>query len=224
MPGSTGRSKLFSSREHQDAQELFQLLSECLKGEALAVEREGVRDYGLGAYTRSDSDGGNGSLPESVFDGLTANRRSCVECGYTEAVMHFTFDNWTLSLPRGPLVCGLEDCLKEYVRLEVLTDCICRRCSMLATLARLKADVSRLSGEGSTEGDGKEVLSASKKKRLREAKKLSARVRAAIKEGRIEEDIEGLKMEKVFSRVSTKQAMVARVCVLLNIFSFFFIG
>lgn len=38
-------------------------------------------------------------VSKSVFDGLTANRRSCVVCGYTEAVMHFGFDNLQLSLP-----------------------------------------------------------------------------------------------------------------------------
>lgn len=41
-----------------------------------------------------------GFLKNKVFDGLTANRRSCVVCGYTEAVMHFAFDNWQLVVPR----------------------------------------------------------------------------------------------------------------------------
>ena len=50
---------------------------------------------------RSWSLGSSGSLTtKSVFDGLTANRRSCVKCGYTEAVMHFGFDNWQLAVPR----------------------------------------------------------------------------------------------------------------------------
>ena len=49
--GSQGRSRLFASREHQDAQELFQLLSEFLKSEALAVDAEAQRDRGLGAFT-----------------------------------------------------------------------------------------------------------------------------------------------------------------------------
>lgn len=40
------------------------------------------------------------TIGKSVFDGLTANRRSCKDCGYTEAVMHFGFDNWQLALPR----------------------------------------------------------------------------------------------------------------------------
>ena len=53
-----------------------------------------------------EKDGKGGSEKEgignvkSVFDGLTANRRSCMECGYTEAVMHFAFDNWQLAVPR----------------------------------------------------------------------------------------------------------------------------
>jgi ubiquitin carboxyl-terminal hydrolase 1 len=51
--------------------------------------------------TRSWSLGNSNSLiTKSVFDGLTANRRSCVKCGYTEAVMHFGFDNWQLAVPR----------------------------------------------------------------------------------------------------------------------------
>ena len=47
IPGSSsGRTKWFASREHQDAQELFQLLSECIKSEAQAVDAEAQRDRG----------------------------------------------------------------------------------------------------------------------------------------------------------------------------------
>ncbi len=134
---------LFSSREHQDAQELFQLISEAVKSEALAVYKEGLKDRGLGALApprlaaalsngskssshtksknsavslnghppREEHEGdrererdGSGrerdALVRGVFDGLTANRRSCMQCGYTEAVMHFAFDNWQLAIPR----------------------------------------------------------------------------------------------------------------------------
>lgn len=57
------------------------------------------------AQEGSETGGGKGKedgsgIGKSVFDGLTANRRSCVECGYTEAVMHFAFDNWQLAVPR----------------------------------------------------------------------------------------------------------------------------
>ena len=92
-------NSLFSSREHQDAQELFQLLSECVKTETVAVAKEIRRDRGLGGLTQSDERSSR-DVSKTVFDGLTANRRSCVQCGYTEAVMHFPFDNWQLAVPR----------------------------------------------------------------------------------------------------------------------------
>jgi hypothetical protein len=91
-------NSLFSSREHQDAQELFQLLSECIKNETAAVDKEGYRDRGLGGLSQLEET--SREIGKSVFDGLTANRRSCIECGYTEAVMHFAFDNWQLAVPR----------------------------------------------------------------------------------------------------------------------------
>ena len=95
------RVPLFSSREHQDAQELFQLVSEYIKKEATAVDREGARDLGLGALASLSSYPSTAvDVSKGVFDGLTANRRSCCECGYTEAVMHFPFDNWQLTVPR----------------------------------------------------------------------------------------------------------------------------
>jgi hypothetical protein len=96
---NTGKqNSLFSSREHQDAQELFQLLSECIKDETAAIDEEGYRDRGLGGLSQSKEV--TREIGKSVFDGLTANRRSCMECGYTEAVMHFAFDNWQLAVPR----------------------------------------------------------------------------------------------------------------------------
>ncbi|KAL6307147.1 hypothetical protein BKA93DRAFT_838915 [Sparassis latifolia] len=201
---SARHNSLFSSREHQDAQELFQLLSECIKNEAAAVDREGHRDRGLGALAHAEGPASR-EIGTSVFDGLTANRRSCMECGYTEAVMHFAFDNWQLAVPRLTSACRLEDCLEDYTRLEILTDCVCRKCSMLATYYRLQQEAEKL-----TEAADVHESSPSKKKRAREARKLLARVKAAIDQGRIEEDIKGVKMERVFSKASTKQAMIAR--------------
>lgn len=100
---SARRQSLFGSREHQDAQELFQLVSECVKDEAAAVVKEGRRDRGFGGLpppALSSPEAQHADIGRSVFDGLTANRRSCVECGYTEAVMHFGFDSWQLAVPR----------------------------------------------------------------------------------------------------------------------------
>ena len=206
------RGTLFASREHQDAQELFQLITETLKEEALAVDKEAHKDRGLSGL------GGSGQVylqrparepGKGVFEGLTANRRSCVICGYTEAVMHFAFDNLQLTVPRMNQ-CRLEDCLEDYTRMEVLTDCICRKCSMTATLRKLEAEVIKLS----TPTEGPETTS--RKKRVRDAKRLVTRVKAALDEGRIEEDVRGVTMEKVVSQSSTKQAMLARVCLFLR--------
>jgi len=218
---------LLCSREHQDAQELFQLLSECIKREATAVDKECLRDPGLGALSNTSDLSKHKNLGSTVFDGLTANRRSCVVCGYTEAVMHFSFDNWQLAVPRAvsdttphhcvtlliffKSTCTIYDCLYDYTRLEKLTDCICRKCSMVATHQRLLAEVGRVAALMTIDSNP----SSSKKKRARDIRKLEARVKAAIDEGRIEEDIPGVKLEKVYSRESTKQVMIARVSTLL---------
>ncbi|CAG7848422.1 SubName: Full=Related to UBP1-ubiquitin-specific protease {ECO:0000313/EMBL:CCA71698.1} [Serendipita indica DSM 11827] len=200
------RGTLFASREHQDAQELFQLITETLKEEARAVDTETTKDRGLGGLgtphqvylQRSAREPGKG-----VFEGLTANRRSCVMCGYTEAVMHFTFDNLQLTIPRVSQ-CRIEDCLEDFTRMEILTDCICRKCSMTATLRKLEADAIRIA----TPVDG--VETSSRKKRTKDVKKLAAKVKEALETGRIEEDIKGVTLEKVISKSSTKQAMIAR--------------
>ncbi|TCD59984.1 hypothetical protein EIP91_010941 [Steccherinum ochraceum] len=193
---------LFSSRQHQDAQELFQLVSECIKREIAAVDKESYRDLGLASSTQGRSS--RRPIGKSVFDGLTANRRSCRMCGYTEAVMHFGFDNWQLALPRAAY-CTLDTLLQDYTRLEELDDCICRRCSMQATHDRLVYEAEKL-----TRAAAVADASSSKRRRAREARAMETRVKAALDEGRIEDDIKGLQMEKVFSRSSTKQAMIAR--------------
>ena len=36
-------------------------------------------------------------------------------------------------------------------------------------------------------------------------------MKLALEDGRIEEDVKGVRMDKVFSKASTKQAMIARV-------------
>jgi len=81
---------------------------------------------------------------------------------------------------------------------------------MLATHQKLLAEAERVTALITIESNP----STSKKKRARDARKLEARVRAAIEEGRIEEDIPGVKLEKVYSRESTKQVMIARVSML----------
>lgn len=78
---------------------------------------------------------------------------------------------------------------------------------MLATHRRLLHDIKAL--EEATRPEAKP--SPSKKRRLREVLKMERRVKAAIDEGRIEDDMPDVRMEKVISKNSTKQAMIARV-------------
>ncbi|KAH0588114.1 hypothetical protein H2248_006835 [Termitomyces sp. 'cryptogamus'] len=199
-----GPSSLLNSREHQDAQEFFQLLSECIKNEIAAVDKEGYRDRGLGGLSQASET--TKEIGKSVFDGLNANRRSCVVCGYTEAVMHFALDNWQLALPKLSASVRLEDCLEDYTTLEILRDCICRKCSLVATHKRLIDEVQILEEATRPEANP----SASKKKRLRDVRKMQRRVHAALEEGRIEDNLPDVRIERVMSKASTKQAMIAR--------------
>ncbi|KXN81728.1 Ubiquitin carboxyl-terminal hydrolase 16 [Leucoagaricus sp. SymC.cos] len=162
-------NSLFYSREHQDAQELFQVVSECIKNEIAAVDKEAYRDRGLGGLANVP--------PETMRDVISIQA-----------------------------VCRLEDCLSDYTRLEIIRDCICRKCSIVATLKRLEQEILRLEHE--TGPDKKP--SNSKKERLKKVRKMEAKVRKAIEEERIEEDLRDIRMEKVFSPASTKQAMIAR--------------
>ncbi len=78
---------------------------------------------------------------------------------------------------------------------------------MLATSQRLQQEADRLTEASQATNDP----TSSKKKRARDSRKLLARVKAALEEGRIEKDIKGVKLEKVLSKASTKQSMIARV-------------
>ena len=78
---------------------------------------------------------------------------------------------------------------------------------MVATAQRLEQEAKKLTDL--TNGDADP--SSSKRRRAREARKLSGKMKAALEEGRIEEDIKGVKLDKVTSPGSTKQAMIARV-------------
>lgn len=78
---------------------------------------------------------------------------------------------------------------------------------MKATHLKLRQEADRLAAAVNADP----TASISKKKRAKDARKLELKVQAALDHGRLEEDVKGVKLEKVFSRASTKQAMIARV-------------
>ncbi|KAF7332598.1 USP domain-containing protein [Mycena kentingensis (nom. inval.)] len=146
LGASAKATALLASHEHQDAQELFQLVSECVREDSLRVAKEGKRDRGFAA-TPIPAEGATGPSLTSPFDGLTATRRSCVRCGYTAAIRHFAFDTVQLALESAGGGWGgtsVYHLLRAYTTLEVLHDCACRRCELRATAKRLREEVERL--------------------------------------------------------------------------------
>ncbi|KAJ2784473.1 ubiquitin-specific protease ubp1 [Coemansia javaensis] len=85
---------------------------------------------------------GRREVLQNPFTGLTANRLSCVRCGYTEAVRHFAFDNVSLPLPLAA-TCTLDQALREYISLEELVDFQCRKCALGQTLRELIDELRR---------------------------------------------------------------------------------
>lgn len=253
---SNGLRSLVGAHQQQDAHELFVLLEGAIEDELQAVlaERDSMldsRSWGLRAASQPSLSAYPPADPQNPFRGLTAQRTSCVTCGYTEAVRHFAFDELSLTVPRASS-CSLEECLAQWCQLEVV-DWICHRCSLAATLSRLQGEVARLGGLPGREtepartyneaaatpfdalrnqpinghtpiaADGTSKMSASKKKRLREARRAELRVAHALDSGEHEDELElsaalqGVKMERVMSRCSTKQVMLARLPRLLAV-------
>ncbi|KAG0251409.1 hypothetical protein BG011_007627 [Mortierella polycephala] len=67
---------------------------------------------------------------KSPFMGLLASRVSCVDCGYTAAIRHSTFDNLSLTVPL-QYACCLEDCLESFIHLDTISDFKCRKCTLI---------------------------------------------------------------------------------------------
>ncbi|KAF9159742.1 hypothetical protein DFQ26_006216 [Actinomortierella ambigua] len=70
---------------------------------------------------------------KSPFMGLLASRVSCVDCGYTAAIRHSTFDNLSLTVPMR-YSCTIEECLDDFVHLDTIHDFNCRKCTVLNAL------------------------------------------------------------------------------------------
>ncbi|KAG0016330.1 hypothetical protein BGZ80_009298 [Entomortierella chlamydospora] len=151
---SSGYHSNIMNREQQDAQELFQIISSALSSEESTVQKlQATRpllnlDFlkklvGLGPDQTQHQVKKQDTNP---MIGMLASRLSCMQCGYTEAVRHFTFDNLSLSLPSNHS-CSIEDCLRQYISLESLHDVVCRKCSLIATLSRIGNEIKQLDGQ-----------------------------------------------------------------------------
>ncbi|KAJ7181439.1 hypothetical protein C8R43DRAFT_823635, partial [Mycena crocata] len=211
---SAKAAALLASHEHQDAQELFQLLSECVREEGARVAREGGRGRGFAGMGLVGADGLSNANAPSPFDGLTATRRACVRCGYTAAIRHFSFDSVQLAIESAGGGWGgttLPALLRAYTALEILQDCPCRRCALRATARRLREEVARLEEAAPPQMmNGMLGPTPSRLRRLKAVRRMEARVLRALEAGRIEEEeLEG-ELERVAGGVCTRQSMLGR--------------
>ncbi|KAF9321665.1 hypothetical protein BG003_000548 [Podila horticola] len=148
-PKASGYSSNIMNRDQQDAQELFQIVSSALSAEELNIQKlqatRPLMDIDLlESLVKLDAaKSQNMDKPSNPMVGMLASRLSCIQCGYTEAIRHFAFDNLSLSIP-STYSCSIEDCLQQFVNLESLNDVVCRKCSLLGTLDRLREEVKRL--------------------------------------------------------------------------------
>ncbi|ORX67480.1 cysteine proteinase [Linderina pennispora] len=127
------------------------------KSHVLAVPRglESVGTKGLARVRAIPETGQPGGLPaeggqsltlgrrdvlQNPFTGLMASRLTCAQCGYTEAVRHFAFDNVSLTLPL-LASCTLDQALRDYISIEELSGVQCRKCTLHRTLQELITEV-----------------------------------------------------------------------------------
>ncbi|KAI8087750.1 uncharacterized protein B0P05DRAFT_584969 [Gilbertella persicaria] len=206
------------SREQQDAQEFFQIVSSAIDVEGQKIAKTDRLGGGLKDVL---------SPPQSIvhwihrkrpkhhaenpFTGLLANRLSCMQCGYTGAIRHFSFNNIQLNVPN-KYTTTLQECLSQFTSMEYLQDASCRKCSFEITVKSLEADIEKLQYQSK-----KLKKSDVKKKRelvvqLVSLEKAKQQVEYRLKMGRIEEedDQDRLPLLRSVSRMSSKQVMLAK--------------
>ncbi|CAO3613953.1 unnamed protein product [Mucor hiemalis] len=194
------------NREQQDAQELFQLISGELDNESQLAQKKqggGFKDIlnlkPSSLFSLKPKPLKSTSI-DNPFTGLLANRLSCTECGYTEAIRHFSFNNVQLSLPISDFA-TLDDCLKQLTTMEYLNDVTCRKCTLMDTVTKLSIEIDSLK-------------SSEKMDKLHCLEKIKQDIEHRLRSGRIAEeshDDNGLKglLSKV-TRNCSKQAMFAK--------------
>lgn len=196
--------------------------------------------FGQDAQNGTAQDSSDALKLISPFDALLAQRTTCLDCGYCEAIRHFSTSEISLSVPApnvatptsqltGTSACSLTECLEMWSELEQV-DWICWNCSLQSTLASIRADltVKTPGTNGSaahTNGAAPHSVSAAKKKRLAQLRSKESKVARILQSGLSEDEIlqeaadpsstlhgvlNGVTISKTLSRLSTKQIMLSR--------------
>lgn len=168
----------------------------------------------------------------SPWEGLSANRRSCLKCGWCEGIRYETMGAIDVTLPnsvsrgvkhalRDRATQGtclrlqgfipLEACLKHLSAINIIDDAYCDRCTLRLTLTFYLGEAERLGKPKDENGKS----STARKKRAANARKIANRLNKMLEAGDIAnmEQAEGLqdcKWLKAASR-SARQSMIARV-------------
>ncbi|KAF7730068.1 hypothetical protein EC973_003013 [Apophysomyces ossiformis] len=202
------------NREQQDAQEAFQLISGAVEAEWQKINKMELIGNGLKEMlpyqTSPIPSNSRKHWIDDPFTGLLANRLACMQCGYTAAIRHFSFNNIQLTLPN-TYTTTLEDCLRRFASIEYLHDASCRKCSFIHTMQSLSSKLATLNRQVAS------AKSAKKKKayltKLVELERIHREIENRLMNGRIEEEPEDTLKEhllRAVSRLSTKQVMVAK--------------
>lgn len=142
----------------------------------------------------------------SPFDALLAQRTICLDCGYCEAIRHFSASEISLSVPAlnvrtrtseitGTSACSLQECLALWSDLEQV-DWICWNCTLRNTLLAVKSDLAakgptspNAKQNGHPNGDGNGMTPA-KKKRLAQLRSKEAKLTRIIASGLSEDELQ----------------------------------
>lgn len=114
--------------EENDCHELFHLLMDCLDEEQ-AEQRKSFKSLNYFNYPNFT----NSMHPSNPFHGYLASQLQCLNCGYKYPMRLESFYSLSLTLPqraRNDLRSQftLDDCLKNYFRIEYISELKCEKC------------------------------------------------------------------------------------------------
>lgn len=145
----------------------------------------------------------------SPFEGLLAQRTICLDCGYCEAIRHFSASEISLSVPSmnirtrtseltGTSACSLNECLALWSDLEQV-DWICWNCTLRQTLQSVQSDLaskgsasSKQNGSatnGDVNGSANGGMTPAKKKRLAQLRSKETKLTRIIESGLSEDEL-----------------------------------
>jgi ubiquitin carboxyl-terminal hydrolase 1 len=138
--------KNMSSWQQQDAQEYFSKVMDELDKEAKKAFKQQLDKPGLETIVERDQKGKEQDNAKEAaqavairnpLEGLTAQRVSCTQCGFSEGYSMIPFNCLTVPLGNSHYY-DLQDCLTEYTKSEDIEGVECRSCTLMQAAERLQ--------------------------------------------------------------------------------------